>query len=312
LYSVHFIHSGNAYLPELQAYREYLEDVGISVFVHKGIEDVPDTPNVIWWICGMPQTIPARIWDRAFVIHEYASASVGKLTLIKDIVKRFFTPKPDYRLFLNTWVKERLGFSDDIPSDYRDMGVPTEFLSKNTVTNSTECRFDLIYVGETSRLEEFVRTIESINQAGLTLLIVGYVEEALSQQLSSLPNISFTGRIEQSQVLNYLRQSRCGLNLMPLKKPFIYQTSTKVLEYLSVGLPVLSNKYHWIAEYKLEGKANIQFLPQSSSYKELLSVFLASQKVHKPLSQSVLSWQDILQKSELLKIILRENEAVNK
>jgi hypothetical protein len=43
-----------------------------------------------------------------------------------------------------------------------------------------------------------------------------------------------------------LVQARAGLNLVPAHRPYTVQTSTKVLEYLAVGLPVVSNRYPWM------------------------------------------------------------------
>ena len=82
----------------------------------------------------------------------------------------------------------------------------------------------------------------------------------LEGTLRLTPGVHCTGRIAQDQVPAQLLRARAGLNLMPERLPLAMQTSTKVLEYLAVGLPVLSNDYAWARAVATQHPLRIQLL----------------------------------------------------
>jgi glycosyltransferase involved in cell wall biosynthesis len=236
---VHFIRGGDSYLPELQAYSAHLESLGRSSTVHADASSVPADAQVLWWICGRVPRSAAAHWPAAFHVHEYASASVPPLASLKDRIKRWTHPQPRHRVFQSDWVRERMGFRDAVPHTLRDMGVPRAFLEARSLAAP---EFDLVYLGETTRLLSFADALRAIRDAGLSLLVVGEMNAAVAAVAA---HATCTGRIPQDQVPVQLLRARAGLNLMPNVIPFCEQTSTKVLEYLAVGLPVIGNDYAW-------------------------------------------------------------------
>lgn len=240
--SVHFIEPGKSYLPELDAYTEFFTMRGIEVSRHKLIDTVPSNASVIWVICGSAPAIPSRFKKELIVVHEYASASVGCLAFLKDKLKCLIHPKPTYRVFLNEWVERQFNFKDDISSFLRDMGVPHYFFT----IEPSDKRFDYIYIGETSRLLAFRDELSALSLAGKSLVIIGSYSKKLEKLVSTLPNVELLGRKNQSDIPYFLSKAKAGLNLMPLQRPYVYQTATKVYEYLAAGLPVVSNSYKWI------------------------------------------------------------------
>lgn len=240
--TVHFVHSGPAYMPELSAYEAHLQALGHHCERHSDPATVPLDAEIVWWICGRVSAFHSRRLRHSLQVHEYASTSVGHLPRLKDRVKRWQHPRPDHRVFLNAWVRERMGFDDGVPCSLRDMGVPPAFLQ---ATPSHTVDHDLVYLGEMGRLRSFLPALQAISQAGLKLLLIGQLPKDLEGFIRSTPCIECTGRIAQSQVPEQLLRARAGLNLMPNRPPLAKQTSTKVLEYLAVGLPVLSNDYAW-------------------------------------------------------------------
>ncbi len=68
--------------------------------------------------------------------------------------ERWTQPKPDYRLFQNEWVRQRLGFADDVPWEFREMGVSSTFLIPPTIQGAAE--FDMVYLGDMARLRHFL------------------------------------------------------------------------------------------------------------------------------------------------------------
>ena len=76
---IHFVHLGDAYLPELQAYTAYVRAAGHEAQVHRHIDTVPRNAAVLWWMCGQVNSEMAKRFPGAFQIHEYASTSVPPL-----------------------------------------------------------------------------------------------------------------------------------------------------------------------------------------------------------------------------------------
>jgi general secretion pathway protein D len=120
---VHFVRNGPSYLPEIDAYVDFITSHGHQALVHDTGTTVPLNAQVVWWMCGRVPSAEARRLKSAFHIHEYASASAPPYAWLKDFVKHWTQPKPDYRIFQNGWVRERMGFDDGVPYALRDMGV---------------------------------------------------------------------------------------------------------------------------------------------------------------------------------------------
>ena len=271
---VHFVRGGPAYLPELDAYVDFITSHGHQALVHDTGATVPLNAQVVWWMCGRVPSAEARRLKNAFHIHEYASTSAPPHAWLKDFVKHWTQPKPDYRLFQNGWVRERMGFDDGVPHALRDMGVGQTFfdtaapaLPEPAYANADEDtaparippnEFDLVYLGEMNRLLPFVPLLQSIHEAGRTLLLIGDVPQALRAQLPA--SVTCTGRVPYAQVPQQLRRARFGLNLVSNIAPYNQQTSTKLLEYCAVGLPVVSNDYAWVRYFAAHYQGNFHLL----------------------------------------------------
>ena len=253
---IHFVRSGPAYLPEIDAYVDFITSHGHQALVHDTGATVPLNAQVVWWMCGRVPSAEARRLKSAFHIHEYASTSAPPYAWLKDFVKHWTQPKPDYRLFQNGWVRERMGFDDGVPYALRDMGVAQAFLDAPARTPPNE--FDLVYLGEMNRLLPFVPLLQSIHDAGRTLLLVGDVPDALRAQLPA--SVTCTGRVPHADVPHQLRRARFGLNLVGNIEPYNQQTSTKLLEYCAVGLPVVSNDYAWVRYFAAHYQGNLHLL----------------------------------------------------
>ncbi len=254
--SVHFVRNGPAYLPELDAYVAYIASRGHQAHVHDTSLTVPNDAPVVWWMCGRVSHTEQRRLKHAFHIHEYSSSSVPPYAWLKDQVKCYLQPGPDYRVFQNPWVRERIGFSSRVPSCLRDMGIAPAFFASPTHDEPKE--FDLVYLGEMTRLQPFLPVLQSIHQAGRRLLLVGEVPQHIQAQLP--PHVTVSGRVPHADVPTQLRRARFGLNLVSNIAPYNQQTSTKLLEYCAVGLPVVSNDYPWVRLFAARHHANFHLL----------------------------------------------------
>ena len=260
--TVHFVHGARSYLPELAAYQAHIQSLGHAVQMHTQAHTVPNDAQAVWWICGRVPADQARRLKGAVQVHEYASASVAPLAWLKDRIKQWQHPEPDFRVFQSEWVRQRMGWEDAVPYALRDMGVPEYFLTAQALQPP---EFDLVYLGEMRRLLHFVPLLQTLGQAGLKLLLVGDVPPALQERLATLGHIQSTGRVPQDQVPAQLLRARAGLNLMPDVLPLSEQTSTKMLEYLALGLPVVSNPYAWAQRTAGAHAGRVQLLSVQAS-----------------------------------------------
>jgi glycosyltransferase involved in cell wall biosynthesis len=264
--TVHFVHGARSYLPELAAYQAHIQSLGHAVQMHTQAHTVPSDAQAVWWICGCVPADQARRFKGAVQVHEYASASVAPLAWLKDRVKQWQHPVPDFRVFQSEWVRQRMGWGDSVhepvPYALRDMGVPASFLTAQALQPP---EFDLVYLGEMRRLLHFVPLLQTLGQAGLKLLLVGDVTPALQERLAKLGHIQSTGRVPQDQVPAQLLRACAGLNLMPDVLPLSEQTSTKMLEYLALGLPVVSNPYAWAQRTARAHAGRVQLLAVQAS-----------------------------------------------
>ena len=270
--TVHFVHAGRAYMPELFAYETHLTALGHHTRRHSHPATVPVDADIVWWMCGRVSADHSHRLRRSLHVHEYASASVGRWPAVKDLIKRWSHPRPDNRIFLNEWVRERMGFDDGVPCSLRDMGVPPAFLHAQATQPADH---DLVYLGEMGRLRSFLPVLQLLSQAGIRLLLIGQLPDDLARQVQSLPHIQCTGRLPQEDVPQQLLRARAGLNLMPNQMPLSMQTSTKVLEYLATGLPVLSNAYPWAQQMASEYPERVRLLNDLTSSGDWLQALSA-------------------------------------
>jgi hypothetical protein len=168
-----------------------------------------------------------------------------------------------------------MGFNDGVPYALRDMGVAQAFFDAtapvlpeasyedDAPARITPNEFDLVYLGEMTRLLPFVPLLHSIHEAGRTLLLVGDVPDALRTQLPA--SVTCSGRVLHTDVPHQLRRARFGLNLVGNIEPYNQQTSTKLLEYCAVGLPVVSNDYAWVRYFAAHYLGNFHLLRDDPS-----------------------------------------------
>lgn len=268
---IHFVHTGNAYLPELHAYVEFIQSTGNHARVHREVDTVPNDAEVIWWMCGLVAFQARRRFPKAFHIHEYASASIGRLCHFKDIYKRLLQATPDYRVFQNEWVCARLGFRDTVPFEYRDMGVTPQFFQKETLSRVRD--FDCVYSGEMRRLKYFLPVFEGLARSGRTVLLIGQLPDAIRDYFDTQSNVTTVGRVSYTEVPQLLIRASYGLNLVPSQLPYTQQTSTKLIEYCAAGLKIVSSDYPWVRRFEQQNEASFYFIPYLNSAKTYSEIF---------------------------------------
>lgn len=260
-----FTHTFKAFLPEIDAYRQFFEQYGIETTVVRPEQVESLKPEVEWRFMGLHLSrskAPA-------LIHEYASASLPPLRDAKDFIKERFNVIPAFRLFLNKYVQSRFDFGDEVPYGFRDMGIKPP-----TITPGKKL-YDFIYVGSVSKDMQPEKLLDCFTRPALhsqTLLILSRNYDKLKERFRRYQNIIFKGPVSTEEVSNHIRQSSFAINYKPDMAPHNQQTSTKFLEYAACGIPVITTDFEWMREFQKQYGGNYFYLNKDLSNLDLQQV----------------------------------------
>ncbi len=237
-------------MPEIGAYQRFFSSRGVATEIVRNKERSNEKAAVEWHFMGADFTAKKR---DVVKIHEYSSASTPPFAGAKNWVKKYFNTRPDFRLYLNSYVQNSLGFDDGVPFGYRDMGINSgDFFPDGNIEVKL---YDFVYCGDLSA-ERGIRSLLEVFAAGLmrgqTILVIGRDYKTLQADFSAAANIFFQGPFPHQQIPAALRQARYAINFIPDKAPFRDQTSTKLLEYLACKIPVITTDYHWMKNFEKE------------------------------------------------------------
>lgn len=262
-----FERNAGIYLPEISAYCDFLkrENAGVtgldSATLPAGWEQ--EKFDVHWRFMGLDRK-GWRSTPHALVVHEYGSLSVPPLSHLKNRIKRALSIIPDQRVFLNSRVRADMDFRDNTPSFLRDMGVDERFFAQKS---SAAPEYDFVYCGSIYRgswVLDFLEKFTHRPDLG-RLLVIGEVRLDDRQRLQQAGNIVFTGRLPYAEVPAALTRAHYALNLMPDIYPFNLQTSTKLLEYCALRMPVITHDYEWVRSFEAARQARFFKLPTDLS-----------------------------------------------
>jgi len=302
--SIVFERRKGVYLPEIKAYIDYINNhmEGFEAFDSSEIIHYDaNNYDVIWKFLGFDCFLNPSIKENALVVHEYNSLSTGRFARTKNSIKRLINRKPDMRVFLNRSVKRGFPFTDNKPAFLRDMGVGANFFIKRI----KEPEYDFVYAGSMVDREDIIKQALDHFKHTLTeasLLMVGNIPESVQRQYKECDNITFTGRINHSDIPHIVQKARFGLNLMPDIYPLNAQTATKIIEYCALGLPIVSTNYKWVKRFCLKRDANIFLLNNDFSnftMKDINSFHFKTPDV------SDLEWNKLIESSKIFGAIQR-------
>lgn len=225
--------TGRSFSPDALAYREFFLSRGHSCSILWSGESLEGFDVAILFNGINP------FWRKypPVVVAEYQSLSTGRGRRLKDLLKRAVNKRGDLYVFLNEYVR-RGSFH---PSTARHILRPMGFSSPRDPVPLGEREFDIVYAG--SNRPGLVAVFRHLAELGLKLLAVGNFPTL------SIPNVDVISSVSAPDVPQYLDRAKVGLNFVPLRQPYIFQDSTKVIEYASRGLGILSNPYPWIDEF---------------------------------------------------------------
>lgn len=259
-----FIRSKNAFLPEIDAYINFFNKTSeFLAFDSSKVEgDINlDDYDIIWEFKGLGGVNNSN----KIVVHEYASLSTGLFPKIKNSIKKFNNRKPDLRVFLNERVASEFNFVDDVPSIFRDMG----FNEKLFKVNDTDKEYKFVYVGAVTKkrhMDKFLKNYVKNNNGKICL--VGNVEESIYNKFKKNKNICFYGSVPYEQVPGIVSKAEYGINYIPDKYPFNIQTSTKLIEYIALGLKIITTDYYWVRQFEKDNNCSFYKLLTNQKFNQ--------------------------------------------
>lgn len=300
-----FVKTGKAYLPELYAYKEYLEKHNISVIICDNVYEAKNTNATLYYRFG--GFLTGRIKKDIPEIHEYHTISTGKFPFLKNFLKSKFSSEPNGLCFLNIDVENKFFFKGNYPVIHRDMGAESLLLKIRELDNNK--KFDIAYIGSISNRTGVIDVVIKLALRGYSIALLGNINEFDMKKIDDIKNITAFGVCNRNKVLEILSKTRYGLNYIPDIYPLNIQTSTKAIEYLVSGIPIISNKYNWMDKHS--SKYNYKYvdlsmilnggnLPMNSEY------IIPIDKAKK------LTWEFILNSNDFLMFLEKINNEKNK
>ena len=261
-----FVHTGRAFLPELPAYIAELHRHG---HVAEATKEPPDGTttrgyDLVFRFGGFLRPLAGSNTPE---VHEYHSASTTRLPRLKNTAKSLLSPRPAGRVFLNEFVQAQFVFLDRIPFIYRDMGANGELLACRQ--SSRPKRFDIVYGGSISGRPGLLATICTLARKGAVVGVAGSANDGEIEVLSREERVQYVGRLSFEAMPGFLSEGRFGLNYCPDEYPLNRQTSTKVIEYLVAGLPIVSNRYAWMDRHAAKLRYDYLDVDQVSCVEDL-------------------------------------------
>lgn len=221
--------------------------------------------HVEWWMMPADLTKPK---EGIYKIHDYCSSSVPPWRWWKNWWKSFFNAQPDFRLFLNEYVRKTLNFHDQIPFGYRDIGVPEHWLLTDPFLHERE--YDFVYTGDLSpvrQIDNLLNCFSTGQMKDYTLLVIGKNYENLQNAYARYQNIVFMGPLPYNSMDSYILKARFGINYVIDKEPFNKQSSIRLLEYAALGLPIVTTQYEWVEQFQQQYGGNFFYLnPNLSNF----------------------------------------------
>ncbi|MGD2044227.1 MAG: glycosyltransferase [Acidimicrobiia bacterium] len=198
-----------------------------------------------------PELIPVGVLARfvkrrrvVFDVHENVPATALTREWVPDFLRRplAFAARCAMRLAESTL--DLTLAEDGYRSLFRrDHPVFPNFPDTSQYPDPTEGDASVVYLGDVTAERGAVTAVRAGHRAGVSLVFVGGVSQALrgSLQEHADGSVTFTGRVPNPQALELVRHAGVGISPLHDSPNYRHSTPTKILEYLALGLPVVAS-----------------------------------------------------------------------
>ena len=137
-----------------------------------------------------------RIGLKATEVHEYHSASTGRLPRLKNVIKATADGRPSGRVFLSDWVRRQFPFPLKTPYVTRDMGANPQLLS---CRESTIVEFDVVYGGSISGRPGLLEAMARLSSLGARIGVAGGGDAGDVANIEALTGVSYVGKLSPAR-----------------------------------------------------------------------------------------------------------------
>lgn len=295
--NVVFIDEGHSFKPEMVAYQDEIVRAGYSYQVVADPDDIKSnlSDSIVYRFAGFLRKIRHI---GLLEVHSYLSASTRRPYRFRNAVKTLGADVPAGRIFLSPFVQAQFHFPQRRPFIYQDMGAPRQLLDSR---GQAEPCADVVYAGSVEGRPGLIECLADLSKKGATIRIAGTASAPTLRRLEVIPGLEFVGRITPTELPEFLRSGRFGLSFQPPGYPLGYQTSTKALEYLVAGLPIIANSCPWISAHSV--RHGYSFSEPSSIAN--FGVFEAPKgSILDPSSAEQFTWPHVLKECDFVGFLL--------
>lgn len=200
-----------------------------------------------------PELILFGVWQKlkghkvVYDQHEFDYVS-GKGVLrgmLRWIFK--FSEKAAYIMFDGTicatdGIKESVWGRAVVVANYVDAStINTKETRKNKV-------FTVVYAGGVSESRGLYNLIDAVSEISMSgkkikLLLMGRASERFDMEKLRAPEVEYLGHVPQEALYANLAKAHIGYCVLPKTNNYLEGWATKILEYMSVGLPVMGSDF---------------------------------------------------------------------
>ena len=287
------LNNPKSYLPETYAYSEILKKK-YKVIVSNDEDYLNSISNLIIKYPGFFRKKFKFFYknkSKKIIIHDYASLSTPPFPKIKNLIKFYFSERPNFRIFNSNFIKKEFSFKDNIPYLIRPAGVDKKFFFKGNAKRVAQ----IVYIG--SFRDKLINGFEKILKFNLNLIVIGNFSEKFKNKFKSYKNIFFLGYKTQDQIVEILKVSEYGFNYIPDIYPWNSQASLKLLEYSAANLKIISNKTKFALEFEKKFNSKFNYIEDINNVNDIINYN------YKNGSINSLEWNNIFQQCNFINTI---------
>lgn len=193
-----------------------------------------------------------------FDVHENVGATILTKQWLPKILRRLIFIFYKILEKLSVLIFDKIILAEESYQEFIKSNFQTIFnypIIQNRKKMSGKFQFDVIYVGSISierNIFEMLEAASIVKHSYPTFLmkIIGFIEPEIENEVSIVisnnklsDNVSITGRMDYVEAMNVVLNARIGLALLSPHKNYLCSLSTKLYEYMSFGIPVITNNF---------------------------------------------------------------------
>lgn len=180
--------------------------------------------------------------------------------------------------------------------------APHDFINyRSDENNKPKSKKRIIYIGQISYIRNMTFMIDVLSKLSedVEIMFVGPPQQdfvvdqmkAHARKLGIEDRMIFVGKVDKSEIPKYITSAHIGISPIPPLKAFRMSSPTKVVEYLSLGVPVVGNKEIEDQRYVIEesgGGFAVEY--DIDKFSEAINILLINPEIKKQRGKRGKEW----------------------